>query len=172
MTVSRTRSVSWAVATATLAVLAAGCGSSSSGNGGQAVTPAGGGSPKASAALTTQMTSLGTVVADSKGNTVYELVGDTASNSKCNTSCQAIWPPVMSGGSIKLLHGHPLFTFSGDSAAGQTHGQGVKDTWGLWLALNSQGKTIPAAASKPSGSTSSAPTSTSSSSSGGGGYGY
>jgi predicted lipoprotein with Yx(FWY)xxD motif len=171
MTVSRTRSVSWAVATATLAVLAAACGSSSSGNGGQAVTPGGGGAAK-TAALTTQMTSLGTVVADSTGKTVYELVGDNASNSKCNSSCQAIWPPVMSGGSIKTLHGHPLFTFTGDSAVGQTHGQGVKDTWGLWLALNSQGKTIPAGASQPSGTTSSAPTSTSSSSSGGGGYGY
>jgi predicted lipoprotein with Yx(FWY)xxD motif len=171
MTVSRTRSVSVGLAAATLAVLAAGCASSSSGgSGGQAVQPAagGGGSTGTAATLTTQSTSLGKVVADAQGRTVYELVGDPASNSMCDSSCQAIWPPVMSSGSIKLLHGHPLFTFSGDSAAGQTHGQGVKDTWGTWLALNANGKQIAATAPKAS-----TPASTSSSSSGGGGgYGY
>jgi hypothetical protein len=79
----------------------------------------------------------------------------------------------MSGGTIAVVHGHPVFTFSGDTAAGQTHGQNVKDTWGLWLALDPKGKPISGSGgSAPAPSQSSAPASSSSSSSGGGGYGY
>ena len=77
----------------------------------------------------------------------------------------------MSGGAIKALHGHPLFTFTEDSGAGQTHGQGVTDTWGLWLALDADGQPIPAsghATAAPSPSSASS----SSSTGGGGGYGY
>jgi predicted lipoprotein with Yx(FWY)xxD motif len=173
MTVSGSRGTTYAIAAAAVAVLAAGCGSSSSGS--QTVSPAsGGGSQAAASTTTTQSTSIGTVLADSKGRTVYELVGDTAANSKCSSACQAIWPPVMSGGKIMVVHGHPAFTFTGDSAAGQTHGEGSKDTWGLWLALTPSGSPI-AAGAAPAAAQSSAPTSTSSSSSGGstgGGYGY
>jgi predicted lipoprotein with Yx(FWY)xxD motif len=160
-----TRVAAYGVAAAALATTLAACGSGGSSSGGtQAVSPAAGGS----ASLTTQSTSIGTVAADSSGRTVYELEGNPASNSMCTSACQAIWPPVMSGGSVKVLHGHPLFTFTGDSAAGQTNGEGVKDTWGTWLAVSPSGTPIAAGAS---GSTS-APATSPSSSSGGGGYGY
>jgi hypothetical protein len=174
MTVSRTRGVSVGVAAATLAALAAGCGSSSSGGSGggaQAVAPAaGGGSAPAaggsgSSALSTHSTSIGKVLADSQGRTIYELIGDSSSNSKCGSGCEAIWPPVMSNGAIKIVNGHPAFTFTGDSAAGQTHGQNLKDTWGTWLALDPNGQPIAAA---PTATQPSPPAS----SSGGGGYGY
>jgi predicted lipoprotein with Yx(FWY)xxD motif len=168
MTISKTKGMTYAVAVAAVATLAAACGSSSSG-GSQTVSSASGSGSTASShtsGLTTQSTSLGTVVADAKGRTVYELVGDPVSNTKCTGACQSIWPPVMSGGKIAVVHGHPVFTFAGDSAKGQTKGQGVKDTWGLWLALNSKGQPISAsAASAPAPSQSAA-------SGGGGGYGY
>jgi predicted lipoprotein with Yx(FWY)xxD motif len=168
MTISRTKGMTYAVAAAALATFAAGCGSSSS-SGTQTVSPGSGGGSTASAnanGLTTQSTSLGTVVADAKGRTVYELVGDPVSNTKCTGPCESVWPPVMSGGKIAVVHGHPVFTFAGDSATGQTNGQGKKDTWGLWLALNAKGQAI-------SASTASAPSpSASASSGGGGGYGY
>jgi predicted lipoprotein with Yx(FWY)xxD motif len=122
------------------------------------VTPAAGG---AASALRTESTSIGTVTADSRGRTIYVLVDDPASNSKCSASCESIWPPVMSNGKIMTLHGHPLFTFTGDNATGQTHGQDLRDTWGKWLALNSDGAPI----------TSASPTATAPASSGGG-YGY
>lgn len=159
-----TRVAAYGVAAAALATVLAACGSSSSGSGGtQAVSPAAGGG---NAALTAKSTSIGMVATDSNGHTVYELNGNPASNSKCTSSCQAIWLPVMSGGSVMVLHGHPLFTFSGDTAAGQTNGQGVTDTWGTWMAVSPNG--TPIAASGSGSSPSSAP----SSSSGGGGYGY
>jgi predicted lipoprotein with Yx(FWY)xxD motif len=170
MTITGTRSVTYAVAAAAIATFVAGCGSSSSaGTGSQSVSAGSGGSSTATSnakALTTQSTSIGTVVADANGRTVYELVGDPASNTKCTGSCLSIWPAVKSGGKLAVVHGHPVFTFSGDSKTGDTHGQGVKDTFGLWLALNPKGQPISAsAASAPSPSQSAA-------SGGGGGYGY
>jgi predicted lipoprotein with Yx(FWY)xxD motif len=173
MKLSPSRNVSIAVATVGLATLAAACGSSSSGGaatGSQTVAPGSGSTASThTSGLTVQTTSLGKVVADSTGRTVYELVGDPASNTKCTGACLSIWPAVMSGGKIAVVHGHPVFTFSGDSASGQTHGQGVKDSFGLWLALNPQGQPISASTkSAPS----SAPSSSPSSGGSGGGYGY
>jgi predicted lipoprotein with Yx(FWY)xxD motif len=169
MNLSKSRSVTYAFAAAALATIAAGCGSSSSGGGGnQALQPAGGGSTSSAhtAGLTTRSTSLGTVVADSKGNTVYELVGNPASNSKCSAACMAIWPPVMSGSKIAVVHGHPVFTFTGDSAPGQTNGQNVTDSFGQWFALDAQGQPVPASGGGSAPAPSSAPSSS------GGGYGY
>jgi predicted lipoprotein with Yx(FWY)xxD motif len=174
MTVSGTRSTTYAVAAAALAVLAAACGSSSSGTGTQAVAPAAGGgsTAAAAAATTTHSTSIGTVLADSRGRTIYELVGDTAANTKCTSSCQAIWPPVMSGGKLLVVHGHPAFTFAGDSASGTAKGEGSKDTWGVWLALKPNGTPIAAAKAAPPAAVSSPPAASGSSASTGGGYGY
>jgi predicted lipoprotein with Yx(FWY)xxD motif len=49
----------------------------------------------------------------------------------------------MAGNTIVVVHGHPVFTYTADTGPGQTHGEGVKDTWGLWLALNAKGAPIP-----------------------------
>jgi predicted lipoprotein with Yx(FWY)xxD motif len=165
--------MTYGVAAAALATVAAGCGSNSGGSAPtpQSVAPAAGSTSSAhTAGLTVKSTSIGTVVADSRGMTVYELVGDPASNPNCSGECTSIWPPVMAGGQVVVVHGHPVFTFSGDSAPGQTKGEGVTDTWGTWLALNSSGAPIPASGGSPS----TAPAQTSSSGSGGssGGYGY
>jgi predicted lipoprotein with Yx(FWY)xxD motif len=175
MTVMGMQKLGSAAAVAALGIVLAGCGSSSSG--GNTTVTTGSSAPVAVSAgngastLKTHSTSIGTVLVDSSGHTVYELAGDTAGHELCNSSCQAFWPPVESGGSIMVVNGHPAFTFSEDSAAGQTHGQGVKDTWGTWFALDANGNPIGAAnktapaPSKPAGSPSK-------SSSGGGGYGY
>jgi predicted lipoprotein with Yx(FWY)xxD motif len=160
MTISRTKGPTYAVAAAALAAFVAGCGSSSSGGGGTQSVSAG--STSQTSGLTTQSTSIGTVVADANGHTVYELVGDPPSNTKCTGSCLSIWPAVTSGGKIVVVHGHPVFTFSGDSSTGDTRGQGIKDTWGLWLALDSKGQPIPNGGTAPTQSTGS----------GSGGYGY
>jgi predicted lipoprotein with Yx(FWY)xxD motif len=162
---NRIRFGAYGVAAAALSTALAACGGGSSGGtSGQTVSPASGGS---SAALSSHSTSIGMVLADSNGRTIYELVGNSASNPKCDSSCQAIWTPVMSGGSVKVFHGHPLFTYTGDAAAGDVNGENATDTWGTWLALNPSGAAIPATSSGSS------PAATPSSpSSGGGGYGY
>jgi len=143
------------------AIAVSGCGSSSSGGG--SVAPAAG----TNAALGTQSTSIGTVTtAASNGHTAYVLVGNDAANAMCGHACEQIWPPVTSGGKIVVLHGRPLFTFAGDTAAGQTKGQNVKDTWGTWLAVSSTGQPISAT------TTASSSPSSSGSTGGSGGYGY
>ena len=149
-------------------VLLAACASSKNSSGGGAGGGGGNTSSASTSGLKTQSTSIGTVAADPSGKTLYELVGDSASNHKCTGSCLSIWPAVMSGGTQVVLQGHPAYTYSGDSAPGQTNGQGAKDQWGTWYALDSNG--APITSSTPaSGSSSST---SSSSGGGGGGYGY
>jgi predicted lipoprotein with Yx(FWY)xxD motif len=134
-----------------LVVLVAGCaGSSSSAN-----PPAGAGSSTpqsqpalsgSASALKTMSTSIGTVLVDGSGRTVYELVGDSAAKQTCTGGCAAIWPPVQANGSQVIVNGHPAFTFASDSAAGQTKGQNATDQWGHWVALDASGNPIGAPA--------------------------
>jgi predicted lipoprotein with Yx(FWY)xxD motif len=157
-------------ALAALALLAAACGSSSSGGGTNANSGSGSSTltsakTVAASSLQTKSTPIGTVLVDSNGHTIYMLVGDSTSHHICPSSCEAFWPPVMQGGSQIVINGHPAYTFVNDSGSGQTHGQGAKDTWGTWWALNASGSPV-TSTSAPS------PTSSSTSSSSGGGYGY
>src|SRR6266702_3667307 len=118
------------------------------------------------------------VLTNAKGFTLYWFVPDTSTTSKCNGSCATFWPPVKgpasagtgvkgtlgtitrSDGSVQAtFDGHPLYTFSGDSAPGQATGNGVNASGGVWHEVTVSG-TAPA----PN------PSSTKSSSSGG--YGY
>jgi predicted lipoprotein with Yx(FWY)xxD motif len=143
-------------------VLLAACASSS-----KTSTSAGAGGSTASAAtsgLLTESTSVGTVAADASGHTLYELVGDTTAKPLCTGSCLSIWPAAMAGGTQVVLRGHPAYTYTTDTAAGQVSGQAVKDQWGTWYALDSGGNPITKAATSGGAS--------SSSSKGSGGYGY
>jgi predicted lipoprotein with Yx(FWY)xxD motif len=132
-----------AVGAIAVVALVAGCASSShsgsSAGGNSQSNPAGGGS---ASGLKTKSTSIGTVLVDASGHTVYELVGDSAANEKCGGGCLAIWPPVMTNGTQTIVNGHPAFTYVGDKSAGQTKGQNLTDQWGLWLALGADGNPI------------------------------
>jgi predicted lipoprotein with Yx(FWY)xxD motif len=121
--------------------LIGGCASSSSA--GKAA--AGGESSK----LNSRSTSIGTVLVDSSGRTVYELVGDSASHQTCTGGCLTIWPAVMKNGRQVIVNGHPAFTYVRDKSAGQTTGQNLRDQWGLWLALDANGNPISARPSAP-----------------------
>ncbi len=167
-----------------IGLLVAACGNSPSSTSGAGTTSSPTQSAAASGAKTatlkTESTSLGTVLANSAGHTLYYLSIDTTSASKCTSSCLTIWPLVagkpqaasgmtISGtlssftrtdGAVQATwNGHPLYTYSGDTAAGQTNGNGLNSFGGLWHAV-----VLSAAHGKPTP----APTS---SSSGGGGYG-
>jgi predicted lipoprotein with Yx(FWY)xxD motif len=110
-------------------------------------------------------TALGTVLVDSRGRTLYELSVDSATKIVCTAMCAALWPPYTvpagghpsAGGGVDATlsltqrpdgtmqvtaNGHPLYTYSGDSAAGQTNGQGVQDTGGTWHALTTSGAPV------------------------------
>lgn len=123
--------------------------------------------------ITAQSTSLGTILVDGKGRTVYVFANDKTSASTCTGGCATAWPPVpapaqlpssapgvtgalgtttRADGSHQLtVAGHPVYTFSGDSAAGQTSGQGITLNGGLWTVVLPSGAadTSPAGAPNP-----------------------
>jgi predicted lipoprotein with Yx(FWY)xxD motif len=83
------------------------------------------------------------------GMTLYQHTSDPAPGSNCTGQCAQMWPPVLSSGTVisaapirgnLTVHmtangkqveynGHPLYTYSGDMAPGQTKGQGVGNVW-------------------------------------------
>jgi predicted lipoprotein with Yx(FWY)xxD motif len=160
-------------------LLTAACSSSSSPA--SSPTPAGNagsGPPAASgqATLQTGHTSLGTVLTDSKGMTLYTFAKDQGPASACTGACASAWPPVTGtpvaasgvslsgklgtisrgGGVLQATYnGHPLYTFAGDPSAGQANGNGSREFGGLWSVIN-----IGGAAGTPKSTSS------------GGGYGY
>jgi predicted lipoprotein with Yx(FWY)xxD motif len=97
--------------------------------------------------------SLGTILVDSKGNTLYVFLQDTGDTSTCIGDCAASWPALIAKGAVKAgggggvdesllgtsarddgtmqvtYNGHPLYFFSGDQAPGDTNGQGIGDVW-------------------------------------------
>ncbi len=91
------------------------------------------------------------VLANGRGFTLYSFAPDTPTKSVCNGSCAAYWPPVKgpvtagagvtgrlgtikrSDGSTQATYdGHPLYTYVGDSAPGQAHGNALNLNGGLW----------------------------------------
>jgi predicted lipoprotein with Yx(FWY)xxD motif len=148
-------------------------------------TSSGGAASSADALAVTTNSSLGQIVTTGSGRTVYRFDADSTSPSKsnCTGGCSSLWPPVLatgsgtpavmgvnssqlgevtrSDGSKQLtLAGSPLYTYSGDTAAGTAAGEG---SGGTWWAVSPAGSRV-----KPggSGSTSTSPSPT------GGGYGY
>lgn len=139
--------------------------------------------------LAAAQTSLGSVLVDAQGRTVYMFAADKDGRSVCDGSCATYWPPVPApatlpaslpgvsatlgsttrgDGSKQLtVDGRPVYTYVGDKAPGATSGQGTNLSGGLWWVLTPDGAVDKAKAG------SAAATSPSTSSSGMGyGYGY
>ena len=183
------RKILGAAGLAALALALSACASSASSSSSTPATtaPAAGGSSAAASSgsgSTVNMTTInGTaVVTNSAGKTLYWFAPDTSTTSNCNGSCSTYWPPVTgpvtagsgvtgtlstitrSDGTMQATYdGHPLYTYVGDTAAGQAKGNGLNLSGGLWYEMTVSG-------AKPGvGTTASTP---SASTGGGGGYGY
>jgi predicted lipoprotein with Yx(FWY)xxD motif len=110
--------------------------------------------------LKTESTKLGTVLTDDKGKTVYWFAKDTSTASACTGACATAWPPVIgmpqaasgttltgrfgtirrSDGTLQATYnGHPLYTFEGDTAPGQTNGNGIIAFGAAWSAITVSG---------------------------------
>jgi predicted lipoprotein with Yx(FWY)xxD motif len=91
------------------------------------------------------------VLTSAAGFTVYWFGPDTATSSKCTGVCAFYWLPVKgpvtagadvtgtlgtitrSDGSVQATYnGHPLYTYAGDTAAGQAKGNGLNVSGGVW----------------------------------------
>jgi predicted lipoprotein with Yx(FWY)xxD motif len=154
------------VALATVGLLAAGCGSNNSGSGGSGssgTAPASGGMSGA-ATVSAASTSLGTILVDGSGRTLYLFQKDQPNQSACAGACVAAWPVDSSSGTPKAgsgvtasmlgtikrsdnrtqvtYHQHPLYYYSGDSGAGQQNGQGVDAFGAKWFVVNPAGGAV------------------------------
>jgi predicted lipoprotein with Yx(FWY)xxD motif len=101
-----------------------------------------------------------TILTNTKGRTLYSLSAETKGNFICTASCLSIWHPLVVKDGVKptgparlgtierpdgrtqvTFKGRPLYSFGGDTKAGQANGQGIKDV-GTWRAA-SLGKISP-----------------------------
>jgi len=98
--------------------------------------------------------SLGAILVDHSGATLYRYTPDGTGKSTCTGGCATVWPPltvpagtasvaagtgIPSGalgtttrpdGTLQVTYkGMPLYTYAADTSAGQTSGQGVGGTW-------------------------------------------
>jgi predicted lipoprotein with Yx(FWY)xxD motif len=138
--------------------------------------------------------SLGTILVDSQGMTLYHLGGEQNGKFICtSTACLGVWHPLIapssgtpSGevgslgtvkrpeGTVQVTYkGTPLYTFTGDQQPGETKGQGIKDvgTWSVVTTSSSNTQPSTSGSSEPEKSSGSGGGSSSEGSSGGG-YGY
>jgi predicted lipoprotein with Yx(FWY)xxD motif len=106
--------------------------------------------------LKTASSSLGAIVVSTDGKTLYAFANDQGTTSACTGGCATIWPPLKATGTPTggsgidasklstnaagqvVYNGHPLYNFSGDSAAGTTNGQGI----GGFFAVSPAGEPI------------------------------
>jgi predicted lipoprotein with Yx(FWY)xxD motif len=157
-----------------IALVVAGCGSSGGGKSSASSTPAAAASSTTAATVNGTTTSLGKIITNGQGRTLYVFAGDTGPASMCSGACATNWPPYLatkkpaggggvSAGSITLvkradgkkqvaLGGHPLYYFAGDQASGQMNGQGVDEFGAKWWAVAPSGTSVMAAAKSSGGS--------------------
>jgi len=120
--------------------------------------------PSATSVVSTKTTSLGTFLVDGSGRTLYLWDADHGSKSACSGACAQAWPPVTTTGTPKAsgavkasllgttkradgsrevtYAGHPLYTFAGDTQAGQTTGQGSNGFGAPWWVVTPAGKAL------------------------------
>lgn len=132
-----------------------------------APAPAGAAQATKKVAKEAESASLGkTILTTTKGRTLYTLSAETGAKFICTGSCLSAWRPLLvpenvkPRGSVKLgtverpdgrtqvtFKGRPLYTFSGDSKAGDVNGEGIKDV-GTWHTAVT-GKLAPAPQPQP-----------------------
>ena len=128
-------------------------------------------------------TSLGRILVDARGHSLYLFAKDKRGKSACSGSCARYWPALIvakkptAGAGVKAsllgwtkrsdgrwqatYNHHPLYSFVQDTKKGQTNGEELDDFGGEWYVVSPAGAKV----EKPeasSGSSSPAP----------GGYGY
>jgi predicted lipoprotein with Yx(FWY)xxD motif len=149
---------------ATLLALAAVAAFGAAGSFGGTTTTAHSAAAKKKPALALRTTSLGKVIVDSKGRTLYQFGADTKNRSNCADACAGNWPPAaapskptvakgLSQRKLKVIKradgtkqlsyaGHPLYRFIADQKRGDVTGQGIDAFGGLWHVVAASGKAI------------------------------
>ncbi len=108
----------------------------------------------------------GAILVNGEGMSLYVFMSDTqgAGTSACSDGCAGIWPPftvdgepvagegldasmlgtiTREDGSMQVTYnGWPLYLYAGDTAPGDTTGQGITDEYGLWYLIGPDGEVI------------------------------
>jgi predicted lipoprotein with Yx(FWY)xxD motif len=128
-----------------------------------------------------ETTSLGRILVDSRGHTLYLFEADKNGKSACAGKCATSWPPLIAtakaragagvktsllgetkraDGQIQVTYNHhPLYFFANDTKKGQTTGENLDAFGAEWYAVSPTGTTVePKTSSTPAASS--------------GGYGY
>jgi predicted lipoprotein with Yx(FWY)xxD motif len=149
----------WAGIVLAVALLVAACGDDDTTEPTASSQPAGAQSTTATSPNTTAVVAadvnvatneLGQILVDSDGVTLYVLTADSAGVSTCVDACAQAWPPLIAtsvttgngldeadftliarpdGTQQIAVNDQPLYRFAGDTAAGETSGQGLNDVW-------------------------------------------
>jgi predicted lipoprotein with Yx(FWY)xxD motif len=109
-------------------------------------------------------TTLGTILVDSQGRTLYLFKRDSGTRSSCFGECASNWPPLRAHGKPTVAGGakaslvattsrsdgprevtynrHPVYLFVGDKQPGDTNGQGLTAFGGAWLVVSPSGNAV------------------------------
>jgi predicted lipoprotein with Yx(FWY)xxD motif/plastocyanin len=125
------------------------------------VGPTSTGTTATTSGLPVQVTSnatLGAILTNAQGMTLYYLTSENSTTFKCTGACLNNWPPLLlpagvtaptagtgvtgtlgvamrpDGSQQVTYNGEPLYTFIGDKAPGDTHGEGINAFGGTWHA--------------------------------------
>jgi len=171
---TRSKPITWLATAAVIpltALAVAGCG------GGGKDSSASSTPPKTasgqSVALGVENSSLGKILANSRGDTLYLFKKDAGTKSACTGACASSWPPLRASGKPKVgtgasasmvgttsrsdgkpqvtYNGHPVYTFTGDQSPGDTSGEGVNAFGARWYAISPAGNQITGTASSSGG---------------------
>jgi len=122
------------------------------------------GSASSGTVVKTGSSSLGRILVDSHGKTLYLWAHDKGRKSTCYGDCAEYWPPLITHGKavagagaragllgttrrndgrLQVTYaGHPLYYFVQDTRAGQTKGEGLTGFGGRWDPLSAAGKAV------------------------------
>jgi predicted lipoprotein with Yx(FWY)xxD motif len=120
--------------------------------------------PVTNPALDLRSTSLGKVLVDDQGRTLYLFEADKGDMSNCSSACLSIWPALSSTGKPQAhggvlaakigtvagsagkqqvtYNGHPLYYYAGDQKPGDINGQGLNQFGAAWYVLGANGNKI------------------------------
>jgi predicted lipoprotein with Yx(FWY)xxD motif len=125
---------------------------------------AGDAAPATGPVVSTAVTSLGRILVNSRGHTLYLFEKDKHGKSACTGQCPTFWPPLIatvkpragagarasllgttkrSDGRLQVTYNHhPLYTFVKDTKKGQTNGEGVNAFGAEWYGVSPAGAKV------------------------------
>ena len=119
---------------------------------------------QANATVSLRRTTLGLILVNSRGHTLYLFAKDRNGRSACSGACARFWPPLLSqgkptggsgvkpsllgttkrsNGSLQVTYNkHPLYTYALDKQARQTRGEGNLAFGARWWAVSARGTKV------------------------------